>query len=138
MPQENEGREREGAQAFTGLELVPGDRPGLYRLTGEVDVANAPDLLGALMKRLQEDDAIVLDVSGVSFMDSQGLRVVVELATEAQAQSKSPVVIAAPSEPVRRLLDLVIPGGLPQLVVREDLGPWEGDASPPGARPAGA
>lgn len=116
----DEAREGNNPQEMIGLEIVPGQPPGRYLLVGEVDVANASSLADVLRDRLRDEDGLVLDLSGVSFMDSQGLRVLVELAMAAEIESKSPVVIASPSERVRRLLELVIPGGLPQLTVESD------------------
>ena len=61
-----------------------------------------------------------LDFSGVSFMDSSGLRALLEGA--GQPTGCGPVVIVNPSAQVRRVLDISIPGGTPGLEVR---GPGE-------------
>jgi anti-anti-sigma factor len=87
-----------------------------FRLEGELDIATADDLGEVLREAAMADDPLVLDFSGVSFMDSSGLRVLLE-ASGLQA-GKGSVVILNPSPQVRRVLDISIPGGTPGLEVR--------------------
>jgi anti-anti-sigma factor len=87
-----------------------------YRLEGELDMATAGDLSELLHAAANSDDAIVLDFSGVSFMDSSGLRALLEGA--GLPNGSGPVVILKPSPQVRRVLDISIPDGIPGLEVR--------------------
>ncbi|MBK5223716.1 MAG: STAS domain-containing protein [Acidimicrobiia bacterium] len=69
-------------------EVAPdGDRPAGYRVvvTGEIDVASAP-ALGAKFDELIEAGAllVVLDSSGVEFVDSSGLRALVAASNQLQ------------------------------------------------------
>ena len=50
--------------------------PGVFEVIGEIDAYSAP----ALVERFTTVgvDTLVLDLAGVTFMDSSGLRVVVE------------------------------------------------------------
>jgi anti-anti-sigma factor len=91
-----------------------------FRLDGELDMATADDL-SQIFRDAPSNDPIVLDFSGVSFMDSSGLRALLEGA--GQPTGCGPVVIVNPSAQVRRVLDISIPGGTPGLEVRE--GPGE-------------
>jgi anti-anti-sigma factor len=91
-----------------------------FRLDGELDMATADDL-SQIFRDAPSNDPIVLDFSGVSFMDSSGLRALLEGA--GQPTGCGPVVIVNPSAQVRRVLDISIPGGTPGLEVRE--GPSE-------------
>ena len=50
---------------------------GGLRLAGELDMATADELLDAIRGRSQEEP-ITLDFSGVTFMDSSGLRSLLE------------------------------------------------------------
>ena len=61
-------------------------------------------------------DPLVLDFSGVSFMDSSGLRALLEGA--GLPDRSGPIVILHPSHQVRRVLDISIPDGVPGLEVR--------------------
>ena len=87
-----------------------------FRLEGELDMATADDLSQVLREASTNGDPIVLDFSGVSFMDSSGLRALLERA--GQPNGSGPVVILNPSDQVRRVLDISIPGGTPGLEVR--------------------
>ncbi|HEX4942238.1 MAG TPA: STAS domain-containing protein [Actinomycetota bacterium] len=86
-----------------------------YRLDGELDMATAGELSNVLLTAATGDEPIVLDLSGVKFMDSSGLRVILE---GARSDDCGPVVIKDPSEQVRRLLEITIPDGAPGLRVR--------------------
>jgi anti-anti-sigma factor len=86
-----------------------------YRLEGELDMATAGGLTELLLAAAERAEAIVLDFSGVSFMDSSGLRAILE---GAGLPNGGPVVILHPSAQVRRVLDISIPDGTPGLEVR--------------------
>ena len=87
-----------------------------YRLVGELDMATCGGLTELLRTAAAGHDPVVLDFSGVSFMDSSGLRALLEGA--GQPTGCGPVVIVNPSAQVRRVLDISIPGGTPGLEVR--------------------
>ena len=87
-----------------------------FRLAGELDMATADDLSQLLRNPTEGDGSLQLDFSGVSFMDSSGLRALLEAAT--RRNGSGPVVVMNPSPQVRRVLDISIPGGTPGLEVR--------------------
>ena len=87
-----------------------------FRLEGELDMATAGDLSEVLRAAATDDDPLVLDFEGVSFMDSSGLRALLEGA--GLPEEGGPVVIRNPTPQVRRVLDISIPGGIPGLEVR--------------------
>jgi anti-anti-sigma factor len=87
-----------------------------YRLEGELDVATAGGLTELLLAASEGDDPVVLDFSGVSFMDSSGLRALLEGA--GLPNGSGPVVIKDPTPQVRRVLEISIPDGVPGLEVR--------------------
>jgi anti-sigma B factor antagonist len=91
-----------------------------FRLKGELDMATAGDLSEVLKEAAGRNDPIVLDLSEVSFMDSSGLRALLEGA--GLPKVSGPVVILNPSPQVRRVLDISIPGGMPGLEVRPSTG----------------
>jgi anti-anti-sigma factor len=86
-----------------------------YRLEGELDIATAGGLTDLLNTAADSDHPIVLDFSGVQFMDSSGLRALLQAA---RSDDCGPVVIKDPSHQVRRLLEISIPDGAPGLRVR--------------------
>lgn len=96
------------------LQITPTDEG--FQVEGELDMATADDLSQLFRDESTHGHPLVLDFSKVSFMDSSGLRAVLERA--GQPGAKSPLVIVNPSPQVRRLLDISIPGGCPGLEVR--------------------
>jgi anti-anti-sigma factor len=87
-----------------------------YRLAGELDMATADDLSALLHGEREREMPVVLDFEGISFMDSSGLRVLLEAARGENGGTT--VVIVHPSDQVQRVLDISIPGGAPGLEVR--------------------
>jgi anti-anti-sigma factor len=70
----NESSERPKLQSSRNLGFAL-DRPGgcvVLCVEGEVDVSNA-GALGANLRQLVETDHVVVDLTGVSFMDSTGV-----------------------------------------------------------------
>ena len=96
------------------LQITPIDEG--FRVEGELDMATADDLSQLLKDASTDSHPLLLDFSRVSFMDSSGLRAVLEGA--GQRNGDGPVVIVDPSPQVRRLLDISIPDGCPGLEVR--------------------
>jgi anti-anti-sigma factor len=87
-----------------------------YRLEGELDMATAGGLTELLLTASGGDAPLVLDFSGVSFMDSSGLRALLEGA--ANPNGSGPVVVQDPSPQVRRVFEITIPDGVPGLEIR--------------------
>jgi anti-sigma B factor antagonist len=73
-------------------------------VSGELDLATAPRLSTTVA---EHGDArlLVLDLNGVTFIDSTGVRLLIE-ADRACAGSGSRLVVLAGDGPVRRVLDL--------------------------------
>ncbi|HET9673019.1 MAG TPA: STAS domain-containing protein [Actinomycetota bacterium] len=95
------------------LQIDPTER-GL-RLAGELDMATSEELMEALRDRGQ-GAPVTLDFSGVTFMDSSGLRTLLE-ASKAR-EGDGVIVILDPTPQVRRVLDISLPDGAPGLEVR--------------------
>ena len=76
------------------------------RLDGEIDIATLSVFGEAVQAcRAAGERELVLDMSGVRFMDSQGLHMLLA-ADEAMRELGGTLVVAAPSPAVRRLLDV--------------------------------
>ncbi|HMC07139.1 MAG TPA: STAS domain-containing protein [Solirubrobacterales bacterium] len=76
-------------------------------LVGELDIANAP-LLESELERVEADSpgTVVLDLSGVEFIDSTGLRSVIAANERAQAAGGRLVVVRG-SAAVERLFSVM-------------------------------
>jgi anti-sigma B factor antagonist len=71
---------------------------------GELDIVGAPHLLETVPE--EGSEPVVLDLDAVRFMDSSGLRALLEV-RRACAESGRPFALARPSDAVRRVLELV-------------------------------
>ena len=85
------------------------DRAGaraVVTIAGELDAYSAPGLEGEVSQLLADEVAeLVFDLSATRFLDSSGLRTI--LTTQRRlADRDGRLVLRAPSEPVRRLLDI--------------------------------
>jgi anti-sigma B factor antagonist len=84
-----------------GLHGAPG-----VAIRGEIDVAAVPELEHALdVAILESSGAFVLDLSGVEFLDSTGLRLVLRWRA-LLARAERSLAIVCPPGAVRRLFDV--------------------------------
>lgn len=92
----------DGAERLT---ITSGDGTGgELAVVGELDAYTAPSLEGRLLASVADED-LRIDLSGVSFMDSTGIRVIVKVDNELRARDHA-LVIVRPSSAVLRLLQL--------------------------------
>ena len=84
---------------------------------GEVDLATADVLRGELRSAAERADTVVLDLREVSFMDTQGLAVVIE-AQQAATQAGHRFAITRAPDRVHRLFDMI--GLTPRLTIVDD------------------
>ena len=75
------------------------DAEGVAWLSGELDMASADSLVDEVSMRLGGHPA-VLDMSELTFLDSSGVRAIVQLA----AKSEQPVFIRQPPDNIRKVL----------------------------------
>jgi stage II sporulation protein AA (anti-sigma F factor antagonist) len=78
------------------------------RIVGEIDMDNADDAIDRLLELLPFDaPGMVVDLAGLTYVDSAGIRVFVELA-DRLARNGQDLALAVPSEaPINRVLSLV-------------------------------
>jgi anti-sigma B factor antagonist len=79
-----------------------------WGVSGEIDAHTAPTLASAMTELPK--GVVTLDVSGVSFMDSSGLRVLIEAASRAR-DGGGDLVIAHPTPGIARLIEISGLGG---------------------------
>ncbi len=88
------------------LRIVTGRRGqiAIVSAEGEVDLETADSLATALRAQIAAGgDGVVLDLLGVPFMDSSGLKQLLAASNELRDRL---IVVLSPGSPVRRLLDL--------------------------------
>ena len=83
--------------------VVPSDEPRSLRLEGELDMATAPQLLAAVDPLVTDDGDLRLELEGLSFVDSTGLRAFVTLASRL---TRGRLVLVSPTNAVLRVLEL--------------------------------
>ena len=88
---------------LTEVAHLDGDR--LLVMQGELDIATAPELAAMLERLRTHRHAVVLDLEGVTFMDSTGLATLMDAWLEAERDGWAFSVRAA-SPAVRRVVAL--------------------------------
>jgi anti-sigma B factor antagonist len=93
--------------AFTIETSQAGERL-VVRPCGELDLATAPDLEELVMGRLADGATVVLDLRGLSFMDSSGVRVLVTAYARAADGNGGELTIVRPARgsAVDRILEV--------------------------------
>jgi anti-sigma B factor antagonist len=87
------------------VDAALGGAPGVA-IHGELDIAAVPELEHALdVAILESTGAFVLDLSGVEFLDSTGLRLVLRWRGLLAREERS-LAIVCPPGPVRKLFDI--------------------------------
>lgn len=94
-----------GPAAFS-VTVEQADDRAVVGARGELDLATAPQLEDALMPPLNAGAAVALDLRGLDFMDSTGVRVIVAAHLAAQEHGGALVVCAVPDGPVARVLEI--------------------------------
>lgn len=102
---------------MTDLEITQVD-PERYRLRGELDMASAVTFENALTPVVQDCSRLVLDLEDLAFIDSSGLRALVQLSE--RMNGSAPLVLSNVPHGVQRLLDIVGLASLPGIEVDTD------------------
>jgi anti-anti-sigma factor len=99
------------------LEVEHHEGVGVLRLSGEVDVSNVDAMTSQLASALGGVRRGVIDLSGLAYVDSAGVGMLITVAAEAHARG-APLHIVLPQEaPIERILTIV---DLPRLAVFHD------------------
>lgn len=79
----------------------------VIRVQGEIDLATAPELATALAEAVPIGRPIILDLSKVEFIDTSGVRVMLDARRQVNDhEHTSLTVVAPPNSPSRRLLEM--------------------------------
>jgi anti-sigma B factor antagonist len=83
-------------------------------LTGEVDMSNATSVRQEVAASVTPgDDAVVVDLSELAFMDSAGLHAMVELGTALEERRQRLLLCVPNGSPMERAIEII---GLPRAV----------------------
>ncbi len=85
---------------------LPDPHPTVIRVRGDQDLSNVSTLSGVLASATEHGAAdVVVDLSGVTFMDASTLGAIVHARHALESRSRS-LIVRCPSPCARRLLDL--------------------------------
>jgi anti-anti-sigma factor len=84
-------------------------------------MASAPELEAFLRDKGSAHERVVLDLSGVSFLDSSGLRALI--AGSVSLDGSGPLELVNLSKAVRRVFEIATPSGLPSVRIEGFGGP---------------
>ena len=83
-------------------------------LTGEVDMSNAATVRLQIAESVTpDDDALVVDLSDLSFIDSAGLHSLIELGTVLDERRQHLLLCLPPGSTIRRAIEII---GLPRAI----------------------
>lgn len=74
-------------------------------LSGEVDLDSSPKVRGVLLDSVREKRSVLVDMAGVSYIDSSGIASLVE-AYQSARRDNTPFALVAVSEAAMRVLEL--------------------------------
>jgi anti-anti-sigma factor len=105
---------------MSDLARVEGEQQGtlcLVRVHGEIDLSNAQEVSLAIGIAMgQEAQGLVVDLSGLTYLDSAGVALLLRLAERLRARQRQLHLVVPRGSPVRRVLDFT---GLPRVIPLE-------------------
>jgi anti-anti-sigma factor len=93
------------------LKVVGTGSSGSFRLVGELEVMNVDAVGRHLEEELRTGNRLTLDLSGLTFIDSRGLAMLLQLSELANELDLAPIVLKT-SEIVRRVMEVGLPAPL--------------------------
>jgi anti-sigma B factor antagonist len=78
----------------------------LVRLTGEIDLVNAPDIGRAIVQRIARAGKVLIDLTTVSFLDSAGVRLLDALVGDLSAHGTPTRLVVGEHGAARMTLQL--------------------------------
>jgi anti-anti-sigma factor len=90
-----------------GLEVSRQGDVVIARLDGEIDLANTPTVSAAVLEAVPNDAVgLVIDLSGVRYIDSVGIRMLFTFVRSLHASRQGVAIAVPPDSPVRNLLKI--------------------------------
>lgn len=85
------------------LILPLGEKSRGYRLVGALDISSADKLAEVLREECRQSGDVILDISGLKFIDSSGLHVVLDACDQLR---DGRLIMRNPTAPVDRVFEL--------------------------------
>jgi anti-anti-sigma factor len=100
------------------LKVVGAGTSGSIRLVGELDVMNVDAVGRYLEQELRAGNRLTLDLSRLTFIDSRGLAMLLQLSELANRLDLVPIVLKT-SEVVRRVMEVGLPAPIPGVKIEQ-------------------
>ena len=94
-----------GAEEFS-IKRVDGVGEVVLYVEGEVDLATAPRLLSSVRAALDGEGRVIVDLAEMSFIDSQGIRALVQAFKASETGVAERLVLRSPRPQARKVLEL--------------------------------
>jgi anti-anti-sigma factor len=78
----------------------------LVRLSGEIDLSNSHELHQQLETAVEGSARVVIDLAEITYLDSQGLRLIKQLCNKADKDGTEVQLVAPPAGFARQVLDM--------------------------------
>jgi anti-anti-sigma factor len=91
------------------VDLKIAEREGVLtvQITGEIDLANAADVLGQLERAVPNAAlGLIADLTGIEYLDSKGVHMLLQLDERLSAHGQFLRVVMPDGSPIRRILRL--------------------------------
>jgi anti-anti-sigma factor len=89
----------------------------LVEVTGEIDFSNAQEVLAGIEATVPSDVArVAVDLSGTTYLDSAGVRLLLQLAERLEARRQELSLVVPAGAPVRSVLELADVGAVIDIV----------------------
>jgi anti-sigma B factor antagonist len=98
-----------------------GDASTTAVVTGEIDISNAKQFGSELDRAAADGDALVVDLGGVTYLDSSGIGELFALAARLTAQGRSMALVVPDGSRIRRLLEITQFGEAAPLCATRDV-----------------
>jgi anti-sigma B factor antagonist len=109
---------------MTWLATVTEDRHGelpVAVIAGEIDASNADDIARRLRELLTNRSlALIVDLTGTTYLDSAGINLLFELGTELQDRQQQLYLVVGAEQPIMRAISLTgLDAAVPTYATRE-------------------
>lgn len=77
------------------------------RLTGEIDLSNAPSIGQAIARGIHHDaEVLILDLTELEYLDSAGIQLIYQLREQLRARAQDLILVLGPDSPAADALRL--------------------------------
>lgn len=93
--------------SLADLQITHAETALIAQISGEIDMSNAEQVGASVIEATpHEADGVVLDLSGVDYMDSAGIYVIFGIRTSLQARTQRLILVLPDGSPVHDALRL--------------------------------